>query len=291
MVSDNDLLSFGYGSMQAGRPSQTAFGAALHRAAHQLRTQPLVFDDPFALLIVGKDAEAALRQDGHSRHARLGLQALIAARSRLAEDAMIEALGRGVRRYVVLGAGLDTFAYRAITRFPDVTVYEVDHPATQAWKRQQVNDARLPAAPNLVYVPVDFEREALTDRLADVGFSFAQPAVFAWLGVVPYLTMPAIEAALSLIAAMPSATEVIFDYAEPAKDGADSALAARVAQIGEPLHSFFTPQVLAQKLKDMGISHIEDWDAAALNARYFEGRKDGLRLSGRAHVMRARIQG
>ncbi len=275
--------------MQTGSPSRTAFGAALHRAAHQLGTKPLVFDDPLALAIVGPEAEQALREGSEPRLARPAMQAFLAARGRFAEDCLAEAVARGVTRYVLLGAGLDTFAFRAATRFPTLSIFEIDHPATQAWKRARVAEAGLTPSPHLTYVPIDFERQTLREGLAASGFAFDVPAMFAWLGVVPYLSEAAIDATLGVVAAMP-AGEIVFDYATPASQGsaAFAAMSARVAEIGEPFKSFFQPDALAQKLKAMGFSRTEDWDAAALNTRYFENRGDGLKLLA-GHLMRARV--
>jgi len=285
--------------MDLNQPSRTAFGAALHRAAHQILDIPPVFADPLALKIVGEEAEGALRR-GEDPHAarntrQTALRALIAARSRLTEDCLDEAYGRGVRQYVLLGAGLDTFAYRAGARYCGLAVFEVDHPATQGWKRARLKDARISVPPSVTYAPVDFERETLTDGLSRAGFDSARPALFAWLGVTPYLTRDAVMATLGTIAGLAGGTEVIFDYPEPAKNHtmasrlAYYALAARVAAIGEPFKSAFEPKALARDLLGIGFSYIEDLGAGALNARYFAGRADGLHLRGHAHLMRARV--
>ncbi len=276
--------------MQTGSPSRTAFGAALHRAAHQLGALPLVFGDPLALAIVGPEAAQALRDGSEPRLARPAMQAFLAARSRFAEDCLTEAVARGVTRYVLLGAGLDTFACRAAAHFPTLSIFEIDHPATQAWKRTLVAEAGLSPSPHLTYVPIDFERQTLHEGLAASGFAFDVPAMFAWLGVVPYLSEEAIDATLAIVAAMPEGSEIVFDYATPASQNsaAFAAMSARVAGIGEPFRSFFQPTALAEKLKAMGFSRTEDWDATALNARYFENRGDGLKLLA-GHLMRARV--
>lgn len=282
--------------MEANRPSLTAHGAALHRAAHQIVDTPPVFTDPLALRIVGPEAAGELRagRERHTQAAASRMRALLAVRSRYTEDCFAEAFERGLRQYVVLGAGLDTFAYR--TDRPGLRIFEVDHPATQGWKRERLASAGIPIPEALTYAPVDFEGETLHDGLKRAGLDFDKPAFFAWLGVVPYLSREAIDTTLSFVARdMRRESEILFDYAEPMENRnalqskALAALAKRVAEIGEPLKSFFKPDELQRDLRALGFSFVEDADTAALNARYFLKRTDGLALGGAAHIMRARV--
>jgi O-methyltransferase involved in polyketide biosynthesis len=135
----------------------------------------------------------------------------------------------------------------------------------------------------------------LREGLTRVGFDFAAPAMFAWLGVTPYLTHEAVTNTLSFIASLARGSEVVFDYAEPVDKYSGEvrarfeAMAARVAAAGEPFRSFYEAQMLTRELKALGFSLAEDWDADALNARYFADRTDGLKLRGRGHLMRARV--
>jgi methyltransferase (TIGR00027 family) len=284
--------------MRDNSPSQTAQGAAMHRAAHQLLDRPPIFEDPYALRIIGRDAEAELR-GRDSRHADprgRGLRAFIAARSRFSEDALAKAVERGVPQYVLLGAGLDTFAYRAAQTYPRLAVFEVDHPATQGWKRERLSDAGIAVPASLTFAPVNFESETLGEGLARAGFDSGKPALFAWLGVVPYLTREAIMATLRFIAALPKDSEVIFDYGEPpqARDNplqkaALAAMMERVAAAGEPFRSFFVPDELVRDVRALGFSQAEDFDAEKLNAHYFAGRTDDLKLLGRGHLLLARV--
>jgi methyltransferase (TIGR00027 family) len=267
----------------------------MHRAAHQLLDRPPVFPDPFALRIVGAEAEADLRsgRDWHG-YAAAGLRAFIAARSRFAEDSFAAAIARGVDQYVLLGAGLDTFAYRAGADFPDIHVLEIDHPATQSWKRARLKEAGIVEPANLTFAPVNFEYETLAEGLARTSCDAARPVFFAWLGVTPYLSRDAIFATLEFVATANSpGSEIVFDYAEPVTDAARragfDAMAARVAAAGEPFRSFFKPALLADELRRIGFSDIEDLDATALNRRYFVGRADGLKIAGGGHVLRARV--
>src|ERR1700722_14890047 len=173
--------------MQPGEPSYTAMRAAAHRAAHQVIEQGRVFADPLALPVLGGQIEAVFGRELDQPRTR-GMRLMIAARSRFGEQSLEAAVARGVRQYVLLGAGLDTFAHR--NPFADVglRVFEVDHPATQGWKRARLAEAGLASPASLTFAPVDFERQTLADGLAAAGFDAAKPPFFAWLGVTVYLT-------------------------------------------------------------------------------------------------------
>ncbi len=281
--------------MEEGRPSRTAFGAAGHRASHQLFDQPLVLGDPLALTILGPEITDPMRADPEGA-GRLGwktLRALIVARSRVVEDLLAEAVAKGVNQYVLLGAGLDTFAYRS--PHPGLKVFEVDYPATQAWKRERLATAGIAVPDSLTYAPIDFERQTLAEGLSNGGVDLAAPTIFAWLGVVPYLTREAIMATLSGVAAFPAGSAVVFDYGEPRENmpphirAFAEARAQHVAAIGEPWISFFQPADLARDLAALGFTRIEDLNGPILNERYFKDRADGLAVGPFAHVMRAGV--
>lgn len=274
--------------MQDSSPSRTALRVARLRALHQFSPQAALFRDPFANAILGEaalDAQELEREDEHGRRMRL----FVASRARLAEDWLAAAVERGVRQLVVLGAGLDTFSLR--NPHPGLTVFEVDHPATQAWKRRRIAEAGLAEPSNATFVPVNFERQRLAEELAAAGHQAAAPSFFMWLGVVPYLTRDAIFATLSYIAGT-QGSEVAFDYSEPAenRDAAGQAAlafyAARVAAIGEPWISFFTPGELANSLTELGFDEIEDLESSAIAARF--GRGPTGRSNSGGHVLRAR---
>jgi len=266
-------------------PSRTAWGVAVHRAAHQTLESGNIFADPFARAILGPDADDHIARKSDERTMRL----FVCIRARFAEDSLAAAHGRGVRQAVVLGAGLDTFALR--NPFPDLAVFEVDHPGTQDWKRRQL--ARIGAAlpGRLRFAPVDFECEELADGLARAGFDAHVPAFFIWLGVVPYLTRTAILSTLDFIAAIPQG-EVVFDYPEPlrnypvAEQPRIRALAARVAALGEPFLSDFDPPDLHRLLRAKGFDEIEDLGSRQFAIRYFD-RPEGPDKPG-GHVLRAR---
>ena len=267
--------------MKHGRASKTALRVAIRRAAHQLVEEPKVLDDPIAVRLLGSGFARDLERASH-KVAR-DFRAFMAARSRYVEDQLKEAVSKGVEQYVVLGAGLDTFAYR--NPFPSLRVLEVDFPATQEWKRSMLAEAAIALPTNLVFVPLDFEHKTLAEGLSDAGFDAARPAFFGWLGVVPYLTLEAFRATIGTIADMARGSVVSFDYAFPPETLSPprrlvfDALSARVAAAGEPFQLFFSPEELEAELRRMGFRRIEQIDSEHLNALYFAGRADGLKLS------------
>ena len=283
--------------MEPERPSRTALGAARHRAAHQVLEGGVVFTDPLALRILGPDGEEAVRKAARDPSRRL-MRLFIAVRTRFAEDALAVAVAGGVRQLVVLGAGLDTYAYRC--PFVDtLRIFEVDHPATQAWKRRLLADAAIPVPPTLTFAPVDFERGSLADGLSAGGFDSSRQTFFTWLGVVPYLTEQAVYETLGFVASLRGGSQVVFDYGNPpaaAPEGdpyhaaAAKELAARVAALGEAFRSHFETDALHLRMRGLGFRDIEDLGPAAIRERYFPGV--GGRVSDRGgHVVRAATAG
>jgi methyltransferase (TIGR00027 family) len=270
--------------MHEDRPSKTAFRVALRRAAHQVLDSPRVLEDPLALAIVGATAEELRSSPKSQGRLARAMRAFMAVRSRYAEDELARAVASGARQYVVLGAGLDTFAYR--NPFPELRVYEVDHPATQGWKRRRLEEGRIAIPESMTFAPVDFENQTLIDGLARAGFEADQTAFFSWLGVVPYLTRSAAMETFRFIGSLPAGSGVVFDYALPpealnlVQRLALKALADRVAAAGEPFRTFFEPAALMSELRPMGFHSFEDLATKEINARYFGGRSDGLRVSG-----------
>ena len=198
---------------------------------------------------------------------------------------MTRAVARGVAQYVVLGAGLDTFACRSRST-PALRVFEVDHPATQAWKRTQLATAGVVIPPSLTFVPIDFERQTLADGLSLTGFARDAPTFFSWLGVTMYLSEEAVMSVVKLVAGTPAGGGLVFDYAVPrsllgpAGQLAFDALANRVEGAGEPFRTCFDPRELRDMLSRAGFVGIQDLGRDELNQRYFDGRSDGLHVSG-----------
>lgn len=278
--------------MQQGQPSRTALGAARHRAAHQLLEGGSIFSDPLALRILGADAAAAVR-DSDDDPATKKLRLFIAVRTRFAEESLAAAVAHGVRQLVVLGAGLDTYAYRT-SLGGRLRMFEVDHPATQAWKRRRLAEAGIPVPRALTFAPVDFERETLADGLSAAGFDPAQQTFFSWLGVVPYLTEQAVFSTLGFTAGLPGGAHVVFDYGNPPPSGAGRdelappgrTLAARVASVGEAFRSHFDTDPLHARLAALGFCEVEDLGPAAIRERYFANRGGSAPDRG-SHIVRA----
>ena len=276
--------------MVEGKPSRTAFRAAAYRAAHQVLEGGTIFCDPLAVPIVGLNAEAAVREAGSTDSAHK-MRLFIAMRTRFAEDALAAAVATGVTQVVVLGAGLDTFAYRS-PYGAKVRVFEVDFPATQAWKRERLAEAGIAVPESLTFAPVDFERQTLAEGLAAVGFDDAQQTFFTWLGVVPYLTEEAVWATLGFISGVRGGTHVVFDYSDPPETLNEEVRAfhdrraQRVAELGERWVSYFEAEPLRQRLLEIGFLEVEDLRPGQMVERFFPGRGKQLPRRG-GHVLRA----
>ncbi|MGW0771467.1 class I SAM-dependent methyltransferase [Streptomyces sp. NPDC002676] len=244
--------------MQTGRPSRTALSSARARAVHQVADSPRVFTDPLAARIVGgvDDDPRPAGAPGMPAEVRL----FMALRQRVAEDAL--AAAAHTRQVVILGAGLDTFAYR--NRNPALRVFEVDHPATQAWKRERLAEAGIEVPDTVVFCPVDFAEQTAEAGLAAAGFDRHAPAFFLLLGVVPYLDREALLATACFVARLPAPAELVFDYNQPPSalpPHRRPALAAQTeakARMGEPWRSFFTPAEIAAELADAGFDSVAD---------------------------------
>ena len=273
--------------MLEARPSRTAYMVAMRRAAHQLFDHPKVLDDPIALPILGEAAETRLRGEWRfSNRVGRGVRASMAARSRYAEDQLGAAVARGTRQYVVLGAGLDTFAYRNAYEQQGLRVFEVDYPATQMWKQHRLSAGGIAIPASLTFVPVDFERQTLPEALRSAGFDSGQAAFFSWLGVTMYLARETVLSTLRFIASCGPGGGVAFDYMVPRESlpwirrFVFDAMARRVGRAGEPFRTFFDPGELTAELARIGFHAIENIGGAEINARYFSGRSDRLRVPG-----------
>jgi methyltransferase (TIGR00027 family) len=271
--------------MIEGRPSRTALRVATRRAAHQLFDEPKVLEDPLAVRIIGREVAGSISRiaDRLSPSARY-MRAFMAVRARYAEDELALAVRRGASQFVILGAGLDTFAYR--NPFANLRVFEVDHPATQEWKRQRLHAENIAIPDSVTYAPVDFNSQTLADGLRAANFQSDEPAFFSWLGVTMYLENRTVFDTLRFIHSMSPENGVVFDYTVPrhllntmGKLILD-AIMKRVAAAGEPFRGFFAPTELDAALREIGYGHIEDLNSEAINARYFANRTDNLRVAG-----------
>jgi methyltransferase (TIGR00027 family) len=273
--------------MQDGQPSKTAFGVARRRAAHQvLDQQPLVLNDSIAVPILGPQARASILAEAEKLNHpfALAMRSFMVARSRYAEEQLATAVAAGVAQYVILGAGFDTFAYR--NPYARLKVFEVDHPATQEWKRYQLSQALIEIPSSLTFVPLNFEKQTLREGLKQTTFDSAKPAFFSWLGVTPYLTLDAFRATIQVIASMPQGSGVTFEYVLDRslfsfrEKMAFDVIAERVAAAGEPFQLFFSPDAMEQELHSAGFTRTEELTSADLNERYFRDRRDQLKIQG-----------
>jgi methyltransferase (TIGR00027 family) len=294
--------------METDRSSRTALAAAFYRAQHHRHDDPKILDDPYAHRLLGADEMAAFTArciaDGREAGFRGEPDAILAralrvltpassvlVRARYAEDRLAAAIARGVRQYVIVGAGLDSFAFRRRDLADRLDVFEIDHPRSQADKRVRLAAAGLAEPPNLRFGAVDFERERVGDALRRLAFRAAEPAVFAWLGVTMYLTRAAIDGtwrALRAVAA--GGSELVFDFlrarpaSEPVPAGAQRVL-DRARAAGEPMIGALDPATLEAELSAAGWSLVERLDGAELDRRYFADRSDGWRARPSANLV------
>lgn len=277
--------------MRQGQPSQTARRAAAYRAIHQILEGGAIFKDPFASRILDEQTAISLNEMAADESLR-PMRLFIAARSRFSEDTMANCVARGVRQVVVLGAGLDTFSLRNPFINLGVCVFEVDYAATQVWKRERIKAAGLIEPQSLIFAPIDFERECLSECLTRVGFRLNQPAFFQWLGVVPYLTKEAVSSTLKFVSKVPQAV-MVFDYAEPFQNYPAErranviAVAERAAARGEPWLSLFDPAELLELLRGAGFKIVEDLGLPEIAERFYGDLRRDIRIGPGPHIVRA----
>ena len=258
--------------MKPNEPSRTALMIARQRAAHQVLDHGSILDDPFAMKILREDRKDVLQFASGHPLASIG-RLFTAARSRIAEDALSGAVERGVRQIVILGAGLDTFALRNPHGARQIHIYEVDHPATQAWKLERLAEAQIALPPWLILVPVDFERDDVGEKLVAAGFLQNSPAFFTWLGVVPYLTQDAIGRTLDYISSIQN-SEVVFDYMEPPEASSEelrqleTVRTEQLKRIDERSDSRFESAGIAAILRSHGFCTIEGINFQEIASRF-----------------------
>ena len=276
--------------------STTALRVAQLRAVHQLLDgEPKILHDPVSVRLFGNEIRERLKSEAPKVNEPWvsGLRAHVLLRSRHAEDRLAEAYQRGVRQYVLLGAGYDTFAYRQPVWAHDLRIFEVDHPASQREKQNRLQAAGIEIPSNLEFVPIDFEHVSLQDGLAASGLNFNEPAFFSCLGVLVYLTAEAADAVFRCVASFPESSEMVFTYSAPASSltPEEATRRARIGEItdsmGEPWQTFFEPETLVQKLHDWGFAEVTFLRMAEAEVKYFQGRTDGLRAPKREPIVRA----
>jgi len=276
-------------------------GTALMRAAHTRLDRPLLIDDPWGDRLVFAEEREAMR-------ARVGVEDLdgmlrahpsygtVILRARYAEDVLAEAVRRGVRQYVIIGAGMDSFALRRPAFAHKLEIFEVDHPSTQEFKRSRLAACEIPLPPGFHLVAADLSETGLDDALASSPFRRDRPAFFSWLGVTAYLTREANLATLAAIASCACAgSELVFSYLDQSlldagsDQGPVQLARAQVASLGEPWVSGFDPERLPSDLRATGLEIVENLGPRELEERYCAGRSDGLTPSAGSHVAHARL--
>jgi methyltransferase (TIGR00027 family) len=250
-----------------------------------LADDPKILLDPFARDFSGSTDEELLKTNEHPL-AHMG-RTQFALRSRFAEDELTQAIGKGAEQYVILGAGLDSFAYRRPDLMRSLDVYEVDHPASQAWKRERLVDLRIPKPSGLHYTPIDFEHETLTQGLVAAGLDCSKATFSSWLGVTQYLTRDAVLRTLQEIASLSvNRSTLVSQFIPPASALSEgdgqlvTTLAATSAHSGEPWLSYFTSTEMEDVLREAGFTAVTHFGLEAAYDRYLRGRSDGLRLPG-----------
>lgn len=267
--------------MEGTGPSRTAVGAAVGRALHLTDPAPKVIEDRFALDLAGEAGRANMAEmqamDPSVQHS-YALSFVV--RARYVEDMVEEAVAEGIGQYVILGAGLDSFAYRRGDLLDRLRVFEVDHPASQEWKRGRVRELGIDVPDGLLFAPIDFEVEALIDGLRAAGFDAALPAAISWVAVSQYLTPSAVDATLRAVASLPVGTRMAMTYVVPpeALDAASQKgfywISERVKKLGEPFLTLFEPRQLEELLLGLGFSEVAHFDTEDAKRTYLSDRAD-----------------
>jgi len=286
--------------MKDAKRSLTAESAAAARAAHfVLNEEPLIFEDPYAAYFIGGGWKWMIRKRAILRLVTADflfgwakpIVGLILARSRYSEDCFEKAFGNDISQYVMLGAGMDSFAMRRPEFEEAVKIYEIDHPSTQEWKKKKLADNRFSLPSNVVYIPIDFEKESLAQVLTSSPFRKEYPAFFSWLGTTYYLTKNAVfDTFKSIASCAAEGSEVVFDYACTEKDGQvpDTRTIKKVRRFtkrrGEEVITAFHREDLFEELKKIGFTLQEDLDADMQNEKYFVNRSDGLKAMQHIHI-------
>jgi methyltransferase (TIGR00027 family) len=270
--------------MEGDIPSATAAGACMLRAAHLLvDDDPKIVTDPWAVFFLDDRRRAlAANHDLMSTDITRASRSTVSARVPITEVALDEFVASGGAQYVILGAGFDSFGLRRPDLADRLTVFEVDHPATQRRKRAALADGGVPEPDHVRFVPVDFEHQTAETELRNAGWRRDIPTFFSWLGVVMYLTDAATFGTLEFVSSCPRGTTIVVQYAVQGPTVLASDLdirdraSAGVAAQGEPWINFYEPDVLVSRLFAAGYSEVEDLRSEQLQPRWFAGRRDGL---------------
>lgn len=279
--------------MIKGQPSRTALLTCVQRAHHYLAApEPKVLYDDMALALSGLgnqdavygyidkmvDVFSSLSDIRTGARLMARIEGAVCMRSRVVEERLVVVRSRGVKQLVILGAGLDSTAYRCLALTEGLQVFEVDHPATQQWKKEQLELANINIPDNLTFVAFDFEQQTLTQALETGGVDKDKTALFTWLGVQLYLTDEAVRATLAVLGQYPKGSEIVMDFISPsylregkvAKDSVND-LAEVVLQMGEPVKSKYYMPELEEILKGAGFAHVTFHNSQWLVDNYLGG--------------------
>jgi methyltransferase (TIGR00027 family) len=306
--------------VDATRASLTALATSLMRAIHTRLDRPALIDDPWGDRLVSDEereslsraAEAGLDPAAAERVAACGTlpervdaalrlhptYPTIVVRTRYAVDALTVSVARGARQYVIVGAGMDSFALRQPAFARGLEIFEVDHPATQEFKRRRLDDLGVALPGRLRFVAADLSVEALGSALERSSFNRGELSFFSWLGVTSYLTREANLATLREIGSCsPPGSELVFTYIDQREFEPETAseetrrISAGLEAAGEPWVSGFFPALLAEDLRSVGLTLLEDLGGDDLRARYRADRSDNLTPARYLHVARAQVAG
>jgi methyltransferase (TIGR00027 family) len=249
--------------------------------------QPKILDDPIAAVLLDDefDQQITAYHDRAREPWIMELRSQVVLRSRFAEDRLADAVRRGARQCVILGAGLDTFAYRQPDWAHTLRIFEVDHHGTQEEKRRRLARAGISPPANLEYVAIDFETTSLREGLQRSSLDFSTPTFFSCLGVLVYLTRDAVDAIFELVAGFPQGSEIAFTFSTP--DRAVSNLADRVSSLGEPWQTHFNPEEIIRNLAALGFREISMLNTGEAERTLFQGRGDGLHAPRRGGIAAA----
>lgn len=276
--------TFWAAKMLPGQASHTLLIASIMRARHQLFDVPMVLDDPVVLKLVPQAQDPdVLTEFGDSRGPiAILMRSMFAVRSRFTEDRLAQAAARGVRQYVMFGAGLDTFPWRQPDFAKDMQIFAVDHPASLIQTNRVFRQRRFARPPNLIRVPLDLEQKRIEEQLAACDFDCNTATFCSALGLMLYLDDEIVDDILRFVVSLPPRSEIVFSFVPPDADlnGTDLEIACRAAAkfatIGEPWKSRVRPRTMAERLSGLGFGEVFHLSPEVAQAQYFSGRSDTL---------------
>ncbi len=266
--------------MLPGQASQTLLIASIMRARHQLFDAPLIFDDPVVLNLVPEARDPDVLNDLGDPKGPMAtlLRSMLAVRSKFAEDRLAQAAGRGIRQYVIFGAGLDTFPWRQPNFAKDLQIFAVDHPASLVQTNRIFRERGFARPSNLVRVPLDFEQKRIGEQLAACDFDRDAASFCSALGVLLYLEDEIVDEILRFIMSLRPSSEIVFSFFPPDDelDGLDLEVARRIgakfAAMGEPWKSRVGPRAIVKRLLALGFGEVFHLSPELAQAQYFSAR-------------------